>query len=164
MDIDRIQGRSTIRITPYEDRYREGMLEVARHIHRTSIYADMPLDEEKLVRQLSACGGVVPDRWFRLAVRGDEVLGGFYGCKMRVFFNDMTIVKDMGWWVTPTARGGAAAVVLLLAFEQWGREVGAWKAMIGQSGVENIDRTLKLFKHAGYRLTGYNTEKDLKNG
>jgi hypothetical protein len=88
-------------------------------------------------------------------------LGGFYGCRLKVFFSGETIVKDMGWWVSPTARGGAAAALLLGAFEDWGRSVGAKRAMIGQSGVENIERTRRLFEHCGYALTGYNTSKDL---
>lgn len=137
------------------------MLVVAREIHAHSIYCDMPLNEEKLVRQLSASGGSVPDRYFRLAVRDDEVLGGFYGCKLRVFFSGETIVKDMGWWVRQESRGSVAAMLLLGDFEQWGREQGARRAMIGQSGVENIDRTRKLFEHCGYKVTGYNTSKDL---
>ena len=162
MDAARIRERfKSIRVIPYEERYRHSMMAVARHIHATSIYADMSLDEDKLVEQLSGSGIRYPDRFFKIAVRGDEVLGGFYGCKLRVFFSGETIVKDMGWWVAPTARGGAAAALLLAAFEDWGRQVGARRAMIGQSGVENIERTRKLFEHCGYALTGFNTAKDL---
>ena len=155
--IERIVQKSSIRVIPYDERYRAGTLEIAQQIHATSIYAAMPLNEEKLLRQLAT----VPDRWFRIAVRGEEVLGGFYGCKVLTFFNDECITKDIGWWVKPTARGGSAAVMLLAAFEEWSRSVGAKIAMVGQTGVENIDGTLRLFQHAGYRLTGYNTAKDL---
>jgi len=152
---------STIQIVPFTREYLFGALVVAREIHAHSIYRDMPLDEEKLVRQLVGSGQEFPDRYFRLAVRGPVVLGGFYGCVFRTFFCDEMLAKDMGWWVTEDARGGLAAIKLLADFEGWAKEKGARKCMIGQSGVENIETTAKLFMHCGYTFTGYNTAKDL---
>lgn len=157
----RLAAKSTIKIIPYEEKYLDGTLAVAREIHAHSIYANMRLDEAKVIRQLAASGDIVPDRYFKLAVRNDEVLGGFYGCLLKVFFSDECTAKDMGWWVKETARGGAAAVLLLADFERWARAAGARKCMVGQSGVENIDRTRKLFEHCGYQLTGFNTSKEL---
>jgi hypothetical protein len=157
----RAAERTSISIVPYEAQYLEGTLEVAREIHAHSIYANMRLDEFKVIRQLSSSGLTVPDRYFRLAVRNNEVLGGFYGSLVKVFFSDECTAKDMGWWVKETARGGLAAVLLLADFEGWARRCGARKCMVGQSGVENIERTRKLFEHCGYSLTGYNTSKEL---
>ena len=157
----RLAERSTIRIIPYEEKYRESMMVVAREIHAHSIYRNMPLDEPKLVKQLSGSGINFPDRYFKIAVRNDEVLGGFYGCLLRVFFCDELTAKDMGWWVKESARGGAAAILLLTDFEQWARQHGARKCMVGQSGIENIERTGKLFQHCGFKFTGYNTSKEL---
>lgn len=163
MDIERIRRRfSSIRIIDYDPKYFEGTMIVAHEIHEHSIYADMPFDEQKVIRQLSASGNIVPDRFFKLAVRDAEVLGGFYGCVQRVFFCDVLTAKDMGWWVKSTVRGGAAAVLLLGAFEDWAREQGAVKIGIGQSGVENIKRTGKLFLNCGYVMTGFNTAKQLR--
>jgi hypothetical protein len=165
MDGQKIRARfSSIKIVDYEPKYMEGTLQGAREIHAHSIYRDLPLDEAKVVRQLSASGNIVPDRYFRLAVRGDEVVGAFYGCTLRVFFCDELTAKDMGWWVKENSRGSAAAILLLLDFEDWARKMGAKKCMIGQSGVENIERTFKLFRNCGYSFTGYNTCKELKNG
>ena len=67
----------------------------------------------------------------------------------------------MGWWVKQTARGGSAAIVLLMDFEMWARGKGAKKVMVGQSTAVNIESTTKLFKHCGFRVIGYNTVKDL---
>ena len=157
----RLAERSTISVIPYVPQFLEGTLQVAREIHAHSIYANMRLDEGKVIRQLAASGSIVPDRYFRIAVRGSEVLGGFYGCLLRVFFSDELTAKDMGWWVRESSRGGAAAILLLADFERWARAAGARKCMVGQSGVENIDRTRKLFEHCGYSLTGFNTSKEL---
>ena len=160
--MNRAFGKSSVKVIEFDPKYADGALEIAREIHAHSLYANMPLDEAKVMRQLSAAGGaLVPERYFRLAVRGDEVLGGFYGAVAKTFFCDELLARDMGWWVKQTARGGAAAVLLLLDFERWARAAGARKCMVGQSGVEDIERTKRLYEHCGFTLTGYNTAKEL---
>lgn len=151
-----------IQIVPFTLDYLVSTMEVAREIHAHSIYASMPLDENKLAQQLLAAGTMKnEDRYFRLAVRGPRVLGGFYGCVTRVFFADILIAKDLGWWVRQEARGGAAAMALLFDFERWAKEQGATKVGLGQTGVEDIERTTALFRHCGYKVIGYNTMKDI---
>lgn len=163
VDFTRIAERfASIHIVAYENKYMMQALEVAREIHAHSIYANMPLDNTKLIKQLSmASNGISPERYFKLAIRGDEVLGGFLGGLVRVFFCDEFTAKDMGWWIKESARGSAAGVLLLNDFEKWAKAKGARKVMLGQSGVENIERTGKLFYHCGYQFTGYNTCKEL---
>lgn len=160
--IGRIRARpSSVRVVTYSPEYRSGVIEIAHEMHANSIYHDMPLDEEKVVRQLAASGEIVPDRFFRLAVNGDEVLGGFYGHIHRTFFCDELLAQDMGWWVKSTARGSVAAVLLLAEFEDWAKAKGARKVMVGQSTAINIETTTRLFKSCGFRVIGYNTVKDL---
>ena len=151
----------TIKIVPYADEYRDQMVAVAHEIHAHSLYKDLPMDDAKLVRQLAAAGGLAPDRYFRLAVREGEVLGGFFGGANKTFFCNALLARDMGWWVKESARGGAAAVLLLTDFEVWAHGMGCSKVMIGQAGVENIDRTMQLYQNCGYTLTGYNTAKEI---
>ena len=155
------QRHSTIQIIPYSNEYRDQALAIADEMHRNSIYHDLPLDEEKVIRQLSACGNIVPDRYFKLAVRNGEVLGGFYGHVRRTFFCDDLLAHDMGWWVKSSKRGSAAAVMLLFDFERWARAQGAKKIMVGQSTALNIERTTKFYENCGFRVIGFNTVKDL---
>lgn len=152
---------STIQIIPWADEYRDQALAIAREMHVNSIYADLPLDEAKVCRQLSACGNLVPDRYFRMAVRKGELLGGFYGHVRRTFFCDELLAHDMGWWVKASRRGSAAAILLLADFEQWAHTNGARKVMVGQSTARDVARTTKLYEHCGYRVIGFNTVKDL---
>lgn len=160
--LDRIKARpSTIQIVDYSDRYRDGMVQVAREIHARSLYRDMPLDEPKVLAQLALAGNAAPQRFFKLAVRGDDVLGGFLGCTFTTFFCDEILARDLGWWVRESSRGGAAAILLLGAFEAWARDRGARKSMVGQSGIDNIERTTRLYIHCGYMVTGFNTSKEL---
>lgn len=153
---------SSIRVIDYAAEYRAEVLEGAREMHRNSVYHDMPMDEAKVIRQLSAClTTVVPDRYFRIAVRGDKVLGGFYGIVRRTFFCDEVNAHDMGWWVKESYKGSATAVLLLMDFERWSKSMGARKIMIGQSTERDVERTTKLYQHCGFRVIGYNTVKDL---
>lgn len=156
-----LKRATSIRITPWQERYRDQAMEIGREMHANSIYHDLPFDAAKTARQLAMCGNEVPDRYFRLAVREEEVLGGFYGHVRRTFFCDELLAHDMGWWVKQTARGSMAAILLLSDFEQWAREQGARKVMVGQSTEIAIERTTKLFQHCGFRLIGFNTVKDL---
>ena len=160
--LKRIENRpSRIVITAFAERYLEDAMQVAREIHAASLYRAFPLDEAKLANQLQGASNLASDRYFRLAVRADRVLGGFYGCVHRVFFCDELMAKDLGWWVREDARGSAAAVRLLADFERWARGKGARKVGLGQTGVGDFQRTAKLFRHCGYQFTGYNVAKDL---
>lgn len=160
--LERIQARhATIRVVDYAHEYRDQVLDGAEEMHRNSIYHDLPLDKDKVIRQLSACGDTIPDRYFRLAVRDGKVFGGFYGHVRRTFFCDELLAHDMGWWVMRHARGSAAAILLLADFERWARAQGARKVMVGQSTEINIEATTKLFKHCGFRVIGFNTVRDL---
>lgn len=150
-----------IQIIKYDDKYRDQVIEIAHQIHQASLYANIIMDEDKLVQELSYASHTHPSGYFRLAVLGDKVYGAFLGMISRGFFCDALIAKDMGWWVKPEHRGSPAALRLLRDFEKWAKEMGATKSMIGQTGVENIDKTTRLFEHCGYEIVGYNTSKDL---
>jgi GNAT superfamily N-acetyltransferase len=150
-----------IEIVNYEDRHLTQVIDIAREIHEHSVYADIPMDEPKLIQQLKAFNFDAPNGYFRLAVMDGIVYGGFLGVVSPTFFCPEKIAKDQGWWVKPRYRGSSAAIRLLRDFERWAREKGARKVMIGQTGVENIEKTTRLFKHCGYEVCGYNTVKDL---
>jgi hypothetical protein len=155
------RGHTDIQILPWSPEWRDQALPIMHEMHKNSIFASLPLDEAKVIRQLAACGNLVPDRYFRIAVLHGEGLGAFYGHVQRSFFCDEILAHDMGWWVKKDARGSLAAPLLLRDFEQWAREKGARKVMVGQSTAINIEATTKLFQACGYRVTGYNTVKDI---
>lgn len=161
--IERIRSRARqVQILPFSLKYLESALEVAREVRSQSVYAHLPVNWDKVASQLlAASAGQHPDRYFRIAVRGERVLGGLYGCVQPVFFADFLMAKDLGWWVRTEARGGVAALALLLDFEDWAREKGAKKIGLGQTGLHDLERTGRLFRHAGFSFVGYNAQKDL---
>lgn len=153
---------SNFKIVKLEERFIPGMLQVAHAIHAQSIYWDMDLDEGKLTQQfLAAETPQGPNRWFRLAVLGDRVVGGFHGERFRTFFGNQLVIKDLGWWVSPEMRNHGAATDLIDAFEDWGRSFGAVKCFIGYNGIRDIEIHRRVFEYHGYSVTGYNTCKEL---
>ena len=155
----RLAERSTISLIPYESRFRDAALQIAREIHAKSIYAAMKLDEDRLIDQIKT--GHSGDRYFKFAVRGDEVLGAFGGFVCTPMFSRQMIAADRGFFVKETARGGAAAVCLLADFESWAKAAGAVLMVIGQSTGIDIARTTKLYHHCGLKVVGVNSVKEL---
>lgn len=154
-----------IDIVEYDPKYNTRLLALARDIHAASIHADLPLDEEKLLKQLAMSGNLAPDRWFRIAVDHltGEVLGAFYGCVTRLFFSDEKCAKDIGQWCRRDGRSRNAHAVLVGAFEDWARSQGAKKVALGYSLAEadNIEVMRRLAEFHGYKVLGYNTMKEL---
>lgn len=156
-----LNRHSAIEVVSYDDKYRDQVLAGAVQMHEDSIYHDLPLDQDKVIRQLACCGNMAPDRYFKIAVRNGAVLGAFFGHVRKTFFCDELLAHDMGWWVIREKRGSAAAVVLLADFEKWAKAQGARKLMVGQSTALNIGRTTKFYEHCGFRVIGFNTVKDI---
>lgn len=162
MDSERLSRRlSSTQIVPYSDEYRDQAILIGQEMHRNSIYADMPFNWEKTEQQISLCNEAVPNRYFKLAVRESTVIGAMLGIIQPTFFCDELLAQDMGWWVPRSRRGQGAALKLLADFEMWARDKGARKLIVGQSTEVNIKQTTKLYMHLGFRLTGFNTVKDL---
>jgi len=152
---------SLTKIVPYNDIYEEQVLQLAREMLEESVsHNDMQMDERKLVTQLNASINAPDSVYVRLAVRGTEVLGGFFGVITTVYFSQELAAKDMAWFVTKTRRGSIAAVRLVQDFEEWAKERGAKKFFLGQSTGVNIETTRLLYERLGYRVVGYNTVKE----
>lgn len=151
-----------LEVIRYSPVYREQCLDLARKIHGESAYGNMPFLAEKVLKQME--GPLLKDPYYlRLAVRGPRLYGAFMGQLVRAMFCDLLMAKDLGWMVLPEHRGSGAAILLLRDFERWGASKGAVKLMVGQGTAVDIERTMKLYKHCGYTLTGYNTIKEVES-
>ena len=151
-----------IQIVPYHQRYQAQVLELAHEMHAESVsHADMPLDEGKLLQQLEMSDKMPDSVYLRLAVMGEDVLGGFFGIISTTFFSDERACKDMAWFIRRNRRGSVAALLLVADFEQWGIDRGIRKFFLGQSTGVSVETTTKLYEHLGYRVVGVNTVKEL---
>ena len=147
-------------IVQYEDRYEAQVLALAREMHAESVsHKDMPLDEVKLLGQLKASHTLPDTVYFKLCVRNDEVLGGFFGQISGVYFGSAKAAKDLAWFVKRNHRGSIAALLLVADFEAWGVSHGVKDFFLGQSTGVNIETTRALYEHLGYTVVGVNTRK-----
>lgn len=153
------RARSRMSVIAYESRFEAEVLARAREMHAESIFhRDFPLNEKKLIEQLNA-PRTLPHVYFKICVRGDEVMGGFFGIVSSMYFSDARVAKDLAWFVQRNARGSAAAVALLADFEEWAREQKVDHILIGQSTGVQMDETKALYERLGYTTLGVNTFK-----
>lgn len=147
-------------IVPYAPCYEAQVLALAREMHDESVFhRHIPMDEAKLITQLQAASGLTDTYYFKLCVRGDEVLGGFFGNISTVYFSTERVAKDLAWFVTRSRRGSAAAVALVADFEAWAKSKGVKFFVLGQSTGIRMDTTRALYEHLGYEMIGFNTMK-----
>lgn len=146
-------------IVPYSDEFADQVLELASEMHAESVgHNDVPLNEERLLSQLRQ-SSTNDNVFVRLAVRGGEVLGGFFGVITNVFFSSELAAKDMAWFVRKNRRGSMAAFLLVAQFEQWATAKGVRKIFLGQSTGVEVEATELLYRRLGYKVVGVNTVK-----
>jgi hypothetical protein len=153
-----------MQVIAYDRKYRAQSIEIAREMVLDSAYGDMPFDGEKVMDQIEGPFSQGKQYFFKIAVLGDEVYGGFLGIIFKSLFCDQLIGKDIGWWVKKSKRGSAAAILLLREFEAWAQNAGAVKLMLGQASGIDIEKTTRLYQHCGYKVVGYNTMKTVIKG
>ena len=140
--------------------YESQVWTLAQEMWKESIaHRGMKLERDKLMQQLRA-SQKNPNVYFKIAVRGGEVLGGFFGVINTVYFSDERAARDLAWFVRRSSRGGAAAVRLVADFERWGLSKGVKQFFLGQSTGVNIEITKTLYEKLGYRVVGVNTVKE----
>lgn len=148
------------RIVPYAKCYEAQVLALAREMHDESVlHRHIPMDEAKLIQQLEAASVMPEQAYFKLCVRGDEVVGGFLGLISTVYFSSERVAMDRAWFVTKNRRSSLAAVLLVPDFEAWAAAQGVHIVLLGQSTGVQMDATRKLYEHLGYEVLGVNTMK-----
>ena len=133
-----------------------------RKMHAESAaHRDMSLNTGKLGQQLLAALQYSHLVFLRVAIRGDEIIGVFFGLLETPFFSNDIIARDLLWFVRKDKRGSVFGIRLLREFERWAKENGASKIMLGQSTGVRIDETRKLYERLGYEVVGVNTVKEI---
>lgn len=147
-------------LVPYSAQYEAQVVKLAREMHAESVaHGDIPMNETKLLAQLRAAESLPDTVYFKLCVRGDEVIGGFFGLIVTLYFSDERAAMDRAWFVTKERRGGAAAVMLVRDFEEWAGSKGVTNFCLGQSTGVRTEVTAALYRHLGYNVVGVNTVK-----
>lgn len=157
-----MESTGVTRLVSYSPKYRDQVIDLARLMHAESgAHFDIPFDESKLAAQFQGAV-LMPDMiYLRLAVLGDEVIGGFFGVITEMFFSQERAAFDQGWYVKPAHRGGRATLLMIRDWERWGLERGVRKFNLSQTCDVKVGATRKLMEHLGYRIIGFNAIKEI---
>lgn len=86
-----------------------------------------------------------------LAEQDGEVIGICGAMIYPLYFNPKhTVVQELWWWLTPKARGGAAAKKLFRALEDWTAEKGASALFMIALDSQNGERVSQFYTRSGF--------------
>lgn len=92
---------------------------------------------------------------------GEPNKGALLGCLTPMFWQPSVIVaKELGWWVEPEHRG-VYSIRLIKQFEEWARDRGATKVLMGYLNAINAEKMDKMYKKLKYNSFEVIVEKEL---
>jgi GNAT superfamily N-acetyltransferase len=129
------------------------LLELAREMHRTGVYAAYPMDEARVAFILTRLIEVPEALSIGYEIR-NELVGAFVGEIVQDLWIDVQIAVDHAFYVREADRGSRAGVMLLRAFEKWAHENAADVLRpVVYAGVDN-QRVSNVLQRMGYESAG----------
>lgn len=115
-------------------------------------------------RMVVWCSRMFP-RWVycRVAEQSGRVVGFLTGSRAAFSFAAEHVAKHDVWYVAPAWRGSTAARRLVLDFETWGKEIGAFQTRISVDTGLNVDRTGKFLERMGFVHIGGSYVNDVRS-
>jgi GNAT superfamily N-acetyltransferase len=87
-----------------------------------------------------------------LAERDGAMIGICGALAYPLYFSPQhKVVQELWWWLTPKARGGAAAKKLYGAIEDWAEEKNAAALFMIALDNQNVERVAQFYMRAGYQ-------------
>lgn len=119
------------------------ILEMAESFHKASPYSNLPFQRtgvrevfDAYLRNPSQCIFIMFDH------------GMIIGITMRPSFSDSLVTTELAWWVDEDHRGTKESLMLMKAYQDWARRIGAklcQMAMLDE--VTNLD---KFYRRQGF--------------
>jgi len=129
------------------------LLELAREMHRTGVYAAYPMDEARVAYILTRLIEV-PEALSIGYESNGELVGAFVGEIVQDLWVDVRVAADHAFYVREADRGSRAGVMLLRAFEKWANENGADVLRpVVYAGVDN-QTVNNVLQRMGYESAG----------
>jgi|AntAceMinimDraft_6_1070360.scaffolds.fasta_scaffold01557_9 GNAT superfamily N-acetyltransferase len=129
------------------------LLELAREMHRTGVYAAYPMDEARVEFILTRLIEVPEVLSIGYATKG-ELVGAFVGEVVQDLWIDVQVAVDHAFYVREADRGSRAGVMLLRAFEKWAHENAADVLRpVVYAGVDN-QTVSNVLQRMGYETAG----------
>lgn len=142
----------------------EGLIALGRLMHAESVYRDLDFSDDKirtLASEVLADDGKPAQDWACFVAEGAAgsagggLIGFFVAHSGESWFGRDRIAGDLGLFVHPTHRGGATALLLVKAFEAWGRGPGNARWLTPAiSTCVYPERTRDFYQRLGYAPWG----------
>ena len=124
------------------------------------VYRHMKQDVAKLI-EFAYTMRADDNSFFMVALHHGEVIGFMLGSLAAHGFHTDLFAYDRFVYVSPTRRGSTAASTLITAFEQWAKDNGAARVLLGVTTGTHTDATEKLYNKLGYVTVGVLTMKEI---
>lgn len=107
-----------------------------------------------------------PDHVFLIAVTDNlKFAGMLWGIKANPLpWTPSVSAMDILFYVGKEHRGSRAAVSLVREYEAWAKASGCDEVILSTSSGLDMDRTTGFYKRLGYKLVGYQLQKEVKDG
>lgn len=129
------------------------LLELAREMHRTGVYATYPMDEARVAFILTRLIEVPEALSIGYEIKG-ELVGAFFGEIVQDLWIDVQVAVDHAFYVREADRGSRSGIMLLRAFEKWAHENAADVLRpVVYAGVDN-QTVSNVLQRMGYELAG----------
>lgn len=129
------------------------LIELAREMHRTGVYADYPMDEARVAYIIGRLIEVPEALSIGYEING-QLVGAFLGEIVQDLWVDVQVAVDHAFYVREADRGSRAGVSLLRAFEKWAHENEADVLRpVVYAGVDN-QTVNSVLQRMGYESAG----------
>lgn len=107
--------------------------------------------------------GPMSERVFLILYKDLKPVGVLLGAKVdsHPVFRKTGITIEQLWWVNPNHRGHKASTKLIEAFEEWSRQVGVKRCVMGHFMDSIGDKVKKYYDRSGYKLLEQSYVKEL---
>ena len=137
------------------------LLELAREMHRTGVYAAYSMDEARVAFILTRLIEVPEALSIGYEVDG-ELVGAFVGEIVQDLWIDVQVAVDHAFYVRAADRGSRAGIMLLRAFENWANKNGTDVLRpVVYAGVDN-QSVSGLLSRMGYETAGSVHKKEIR--
>ena len=132
---------------------RVALLALAAEMHAESRFSRFAFVPEKVRAMLATL--IVADDGFLWVFDDGDVIGALAATVFEHWFSSDRVAQDVGLFVRPDRRGGAAAAALIDRYIVWAHERGAVDVELGVNTGVRPERTGKLLERLGARLVGW---------
>lgn len=146
-------------VKPFAPEHLEAVVVLIEAFWRESRMRVLALDAARVRGKLEYMLANPREDQFRVVVcpHGSNQPVGFMAAHVEeYFFCDQRVASSVFLFVSPKARGGMAALKLLLAFRAWARARGAVEMYVGIVSDVLAERTGRFLQRLGMKYTGGN--------